>query len=448
MFKKALFILLPLSLFLAGCSTVETTFEVSEPSQFQDTGFVFEEMEHDFGVIKQSGGKVNYEFKFKYEGEEPIKVVSTPSSCMCTEAEISKKEFKPGDEGVLRVIFNPNLHAEPEGRFFKTASIITEPELEKMPEVKIWVEIDLDLGEEAFELQQPHNDSHDLGKKISHDGSVVGLAKSNKKVLEIESTEVTGELADGLKYNYWTYNNTVPGEFFRVKEGDEVVVKFKNSSESQNPHSVDFHSVNGPGGGAAVLTANPGESKEYTFKATHPGAYVYHCATPVVSHHMANGMYGLIVVEPKEGLPKVDREFYVMQGEFYTNLEFGQKGLAGLSGKKVHEEMPDYIVFNGATNSLVGEKALEAKVGEKVRMFVGNGGVSKVSSFHVIGEIFDQVYPEGGTPIRHNVQTTVVPAGGATIVEFVLDEPGVYKIVDHALSRLDKGAMAELVVSE
>jgi len=157
-------------------------------------------------------------------------------------------------------------------------------------------------------------------------------------------------------------------------------------------------------------------------------------------------MYGLILIEPEEGLEPVDREYYVMQGEFYPILSRGEAGLTQLSGEKMEEEDPEYIVFNGTFDSLMAENALTANVGETVRLYVGNGGVAKSSNFHVIGEIFDTVYPEGGTPVINNVQTTNVPAGGATIVEFTLDQPGTYKLVDHALSRLEKGALGELIV--
>jgi len=168
--KKLMFggLTLGVMVVLAGCNSgapsaqLETQGEVvsevvADQKPIEKTGFQFEETEFDFGMIKQSGGKVSHAFKFKYYGD-PIKVTGVPASCECTSAEISKSEFKNGDEGTLKVVFNPNLHGEPDGRFFKTVSILTEPKLEEMPEVKIWTEIDLDLGEEAFELQKPHDD--------------------------------------------------------------------------------------------------------------------------------------------------------------------------------------------------------------------------------------------------------------------------------------------------
>jgi nitrite reductase (NO-forming) len=265
--------------------------------------------------------------------------------------------------------------------------------------------------------------------------------------LDLETTEIKGQLADGTTYNYWTFNNTVPGPLLRIRVGDTVEVHLKNNPSSQMVHSVDFHAVTGPGGGATVTQVPPGGEKSFTFKALNPGVYVYHCATPMVAHHITNGMYGLIVVEPEGGLPPVDREFYVMQGELYTQAPHGQHGYQTMSVDKLLAEQPEYLVFNGAVGALTDHKPLKANVGETVRIFFGVGGPNKVSSFHVIGEIFDRVYNEGtvGTPPMTNVQTTVVPAGGATIVEFKLDVPGRYVLVDHSLSRMERGLVGFLI---
>jgi nitrite reductase (NO-forming) len=215
------------------------------------------------------------------------------------------------------------------------------------------------------------------------------------------------------------------------------------------PHNIDLHAVTGPGGGAASSFTAPGHTSQFSFKALNPGLFVYHCATAPVGMHVGNGMYGLILVEPKEGLPPVDKEYYVMQGEFYTAGKFGDEGLQVFDQNKAVDERPTYVVFNGSVGSMVGEKAITAKVGETVRLFVGNGGPNLVSSFHVIGEIFDKVYSEGGTVAgQRNVQTTMVPAGGSTIVEFKVEVPGTYILVDHSLFRaFNKGALGMLKVS-
>ena len=222
-----------------------------------------------------------------------------------------------------------------------------------------------------------------------------------------------------------------------------------NRPDSKMPHNIDLHAVTGPGGGAAASFTAPGHESVFSFKALIPGLYVYHCATAPVGMHIANGMYGLLLVEPIGGLPKVDREYYVMQSEFYTKGPYGEAGLQPFSMEKARAENADYVVFNGSVGALAGDNAMPAKVGEKVRLFVGNAGPNLTSSFHVIGEIFDTVYLEGGAlPAQHNVQTTMIPAGGSAIVEFGLDVPGTYILVDHAIFRaFNKGAIGMLKVA-
>ena len=264
--------------------------------------------------------------------------------------------------------------------------------------------------------------------------------------IELETREMTAVMADGVAFNYWTFNGTVPGPMLRVRQGDTVEMTLKNSAQSALTHSIDFHAVTGPGGGAKVTQLPPGGQASFKFKALNPGVYVYHCATPMVAHHIASGMYGLIVVEPPEGLAPVDHEYYVMQGDFYLAGERGEQGLRDFDMNKMLDETPDYVVFNGAVGATTGEQAFKAKVGETVRIFFGVGGPNVTSSFHVIGEIFDRVYPEGASEAFTNVQTTLVPAGGATIVEFTVEVPGTYILVDHSLGRLEKGGAGQLVV--
>ena len=269
-----------------------------------------------------------------------------------------------------------------------------------------------------------------------------------KVLVNLDVQEVTRRLADGVEYPFWTFGGDVPGKFIRVREGDEVEFHLHNDPNNKMPHNIDLHAVTGPGGGAASSFTAPGHSSQFSFQALNPGLYVYHCATAPVGMHVANGMYGLILVEPKEGLPPVDHEYYVMQGEFYTLGKFGEEGLQAFDMDKAVDEKPPYVVFNGAVGALSGNRSLTAKVGEKVRLFVGNGGPNLTSSFHVIGIIFDTVYQEGGTAPTHNVQTTVIPPGGAAIVEFTARLPGNYTLVDHALFRaFNKGAVGTLTVS-
>lgn len=266
-------------------------------------------------------------------------------------------------------------------------------------------------------------------------------------IVELEVQEKVMNLAPGVTYTFWTFGGHVPGKFIRVEQGDSVELHLKNNAGNKLPHAIDLHAVTGPGGGAMSTFVAPGQESQFTFKALNPGLFVYHCATPPVGMHVANGMYGLILVEPPGGLPRVDREYYVMQGDFYTVGAHGAQGLQAFDEEKAIDEKPSYVVFNGMEGSLVDDRALTARVGETVRLFVGNGGPNLISSFHVIGEIFDRVYAEGGSRIQENVQTTVIPPGGATIVEFKVEVPGTYLLVDHALFRaFNKGALGQLKV--
>ena len=268
-----------------------------------------------------------------------------------------------------------------------------------------------------------------------------------KVIVDVEVIEKEMQISEGVKYTFWTFGGTVPGSFIRVRQGDTVEFHLKNHPDNKMPHNIDLHGVTGPGGGAASSFTAPGHESQFTFKALNEGIYVYHCATAPVGMHVANGMYGLILVEPPGGLPKVDHEYYVMQGDFYTTGKYREKGLQPFDMEKAIAEQPTYVLFNGAEGALTGDKAITAKVGETVRIFVGNGGPNLVSSFHVIGAIFDEVRFEGGTNVQKNVQTTLVPAGGAAVVRFKAIVPGSYVMVDHSIFRaFNKGAIAIMKV--
>jgi len=303
--------------------------------------------------------------------------------------------------------------------------------------------------------------------------------------VHLNSSVKTVEIKTGVQYKYWTFNDEVPGPFIRVRVGDVLEVHHTNTDASGMPHNVDFHAVTGPGGGAPVLTIVKGEERVAWFRMLHPGLFIYHCAAPPVMDHIANGMYGLILVEPENGLQKVDREFYVLQSEIYGRFGLDpQSAMAGHEHQEAekkeepvddfwtddstqassgepeesgllvfsHEdglaEHPKYVFFNGRYNRHVGEGALKAKVGDTVRIFFGNIGPNLISSFHVIGEIFDNVYREADlvSPPAHSIQTTLVPAGGATMVEFGVEVPGTFTLVDHAIFRVEKGAVGYLEV--
>ena len=267
-------------------------------------------------------------------------------------------------------------------------------------------------------------------------------------VVNMTVEEVEREIAPGTRYTFWTFGGTVPGKMIRVREGDTVEINLQNLSSNKLPHNIDLHAVSGPGGGAGQTLIAPGNQASFSFKAMLPGLYVYHCATAPVGMHVANGMYGMILVEPKEGMSKVDKEYYVMQGDFYTNGAYRAGGLQGFDMQKAIDEKPTYVLFNGADGALTGNGALSAKAGEKVRMFYGVGGPNLTSSFHIIGTIFDKVYFEGGSHFQENVQTTLVPAGGSAILEFTPQVPGNLTLVDHSLTRaFNKGAVGLMAIS-
>jgi len=306
----------------------------------------------------------------------------------------------------------------------------------------------------------------DIGRRADDLPAPLNRTQAQLVSIDLYTDELVAEMMPGVTYQYWTYNGKVPGPFIRARAGDQVEINLshgkpgaahqahsehtsaEHAAAGHSAHSIDLHAVVGPGGGAPLMQVGQGEQKSFRFKATHPGIYVYHCASPHVPTHIANGMYGMILVEPEQGLAKVDREFYVMQGDFYTSGKYGDKGLQAFSKEKMLAEHPEYFLFNGRVNSLSGERALKAKVGEKIRLFVGVGS-HVASNFHIIGAIFDSLYQDGAImnlPLK-NVQTTVIAPGSAVMIEFTAEVPGKYLLVDHSLTRaIDKGALAELVI--
>jgi nitrite reductase (NO-forming) len=263
--------------------------------------------------------------------------------------------------------------------------------------------------------------------------------------VDLTALEVKGRLDDKTTYEFWTFGGKVPGPLVRARVGDTLEVHFKNEATNVLTHSVDFHGAIGPGGGASFSQANPGEEKVFSFKATVPGLFVYHCATPSMAQHVTNGMFGLLLVEPEGGLPEADREFYLMQSELYTIKPFGAQGDQEMDYEKLMSEQPTYFLFNGAVGALTKEHPLRARLGETVRIFFGVGGPNFSSSFHVIGEIFDRVLRGAGSPLTGE-QTVAVPPGGAAIFELKAKRGGHYVLVDHALSRVERGLEGVLIV--
>lgn len=275
------------------------------------------------------------------------------------------------------------------------------------------------------------------------------ITRTEPTTVEITLTarEVTAEIADGTTYAFWTFDGTVPGPMLRVMVGDTVELTLINPETNSSGHNIDLHAVNGPGGGANVTNVMPGETKTVTFKALNPGIYVYHCAFPPPQHHIAQGMYGAILVEPVGGLPPVDREFYVMQGDWYTIGRFGAQGHQAFSSEKALAEQPEYFTFNGHVDALTKIYPLHAEVGETVRVFFGVGGPNVGSNFHIIGEVFDRVYSGSPDTFTANEEAWYVPPGSVSAFEMHLDVPGRYILVDHALYRTQKGAAGYLDVT-
>lgn len=315
-----------------------------------------------------------------------------------------------------------------------TQGVITEP-ITEAPEVE-------QGAEPAQEVDVPYviRDPSDVPAPIT---------RTTPTTVEITLTveEVVSELADGTTYTFWTFDGTVPGPMLRVMEGDTVEVTLINPESNSMGHDIDLHAVNGPGGGAVVTRVQPGETKTFSFRAMNPGLYIYHCAFPPAWVHIANGMYGGILVEPEGGLPPVDREFYVIQGEWYTSHRFGTEGHMAFDLDKAFAEQPEYYTFNGHVNALTDFNPLEAEVGESVRLYFGVGGPNIGSNFHIIGEIFDRVFTGSPETFILNEETWYVPPGSFAAFEFGLDVPGTYVLVDHALFRAGHGALGHLNVT-
>jgi len=314
------------------------------------------------------------------------------------------------------------------------------------------------------EISRSPSDLPDSPNYTLYDGGTWSKPVTRSGPINIEAhfqiKEGVAQVVAGTYLEYWTFDGAIPGPMIRGMVGDTVDFFLTNPSDSMMPHDVDFHAVTGPGGGAVKLLTAPGATSELKVKLLHPGIYIYHCAFPDIPTHIAHGMYGLVVVEPEGGLPAVDHEYYLMQSELYTNAgasksytELTDQGLLQYDGANGNLEEPTFVVWNGRPESATGDRMMgmapgdEIKVGDTVRLFAGDIGPNFSSSFHVIGEMFDTVYVEGSFSLEnHWVQTTLIPAGGAVGVEFTVDVPGNYTVVDHAIFRIHKGAVAAIHV--
>lgn len=282
------------------------------------------------------------------------------------------------------------------------------------------------------------------------------ITRDHPVLLKVPLETITSikQVTSMYKYERWTFNGTTPGPFIRARVGDVVELALTNKDNTGNPHNIDSHAFTGPGGGAAVTTAEENDTKTGLFKLLCPGLYLYHCAAAPVPVHIANGMFGLMYVEPEGGLPPVDREYYVMQSEIYHEPpELDDDGrtsnLVEFSYPNGLREEANAVVFNGSESALTRDSPLKAEVGETVRIFFGNAGPNLTSAFHIIGSHFLNCYRDGDvvSPPGRNVGTVSVPPGGTSIVDLKMVVPGSYTIVDHAIFRLDKGAVGFLNVS-
>ncbi len=264
--------------------------------------------------------------------------------------------------------------------------------------------------------------------------------------------EVTAEIEPGVTFPYMTFDGQVPGPMIRVRQGDTVQFTLENASAGAMPHNIDFHAVYGTGGGAEATLAPPGQSQTISFRAEYSGAFIYHCAVPNVDYHIASGMFGLIFVEPKDGLPAVDREFYLGQHEVYTNKPTGTEGEHAFDFDAMTREDPTYVLLNGQKQALTesGFGAMEMEVDETVRVFFANGGPNLTSSFHPIGNVWAKAWREGAVASRPDryVQTMTTGPGSCGVFEMDCPVPETIKLVDHALSRVvRKGFLGEIKVT-
>jgi nitrite reductase (NO-forming) len=300
-----------------------------------------------------------------------------------------------------------------------------------------------------------HKGAFAEGASLSLDEKLNALDPSPVKTVRLDTTHKIVEIAPGVKFSAWTFGDQVPGPTLRARVGDRIKFVMTNRSDEAAPglrmtaapmmHSMDFH--------AAMVSPQdkyrsiaPGQTIEFEFVANYPGIFMYHCGTPMILEHLASGMYGAVVVEPRDGYPtKVDREYVVIQSEFYVKPDpakkVGKAPLYVLDSTRLRASQPTHTVFNGVHNSMV-KKPLAAKPGERVRLFVLNVGPSKTSSFHVVGTIFDKVWFEGNPKNQfEGMQTVLLGSSNSAIIEFVIPEKGSYIMVDHHFANASQGAI-------
>ncbi len=291
------------------------------------------------------------------------------------------------------------------------------------------------------------------GAALSMDANLKPLDKAAVKTVRLDTTHKIIEIAPGVKFSAWTFGDTVPGPTVRARVGDKIRFVMTNRSDEAAPgvrltaapmmHSMDFH--------AAMVSPQdkyrsiaPGQTIEFEFTLNYPGIFMYHCGTPMILEHIASGMYGAVIVEPRNGYPtKVDREYVIVQSEFYAKppAKGDKSGVYTLDTDRLRDSRPTHTVFNGVHNGTV-KNPLAAKPGERVRLHVLNVGPSKTSSFHVVGTIFDRVWFEGNPDNQmRGMQTALLGSSNSATVEFMIPEEGSYIMVDHHFANASQGAI-------
>ena len=326
-------------------------------------------------------------------------------------------------------------------------------------------------GKDALVLDSPpsrttmerHTGVFAEGASLNTAARLAPLDPSPVKTIRLDTTHKIIEIAPGVKFSAWTFGDQVPGPTVRARVGDRIKFSMTNRSDEPAPgvritaapmmHSMDFH--------AAMVSPQdkyhsiaPGQTIEFEFTLNYPGVFMYHCGTPMILEHIASGMYGAVVVEPREGYPtKVDREYIVIQSEFYAKPDPGKRKAGGsplyvLDSDRLRAAQPTHTVFNGVHNGMV-KKPLPAKPGERVRLFVLNVGPSRTSSFHVVGTIFDRVWFEGNPENQmRGMQTVLLGSSNSAIIEFMIPEKGSYIMVDHHFANASQGAIGLIEAGE
>jgi len=301
-----------------------------------------------------------------------------------------------------------------------------------------------------------HTGSFASGASLNMSAELKPLNPEPVKVVRLDTSHKIIEIAPGVKFSAWTFGDQVPGPAIRARVGDKIRFSMTNRSEEAVPgigltaapmmHSMDFH--------AAMVSPQdkyrsvaPGQTIEFEFTLNYPGIFMYHCGTPMILEHIASGMYGAVIVEPRDGYPtKVDREYLIIQSEFYAKPDAEGRKIDGaplyvLDNQRLRAAQPTHTVFNGSHNGMM-KKPLPAKSGERVRLFVLNAGPSKTSSFHVVGTIFDRVWLEGNPDNQmRGMQTVLLGSSNSAIVEMIIPEDGSYIMVDHHFANASQGAI-------